>query len=223
MITLYQDPLSTTSRPVLLFLAEHDLPVALKTVSLLAEEQKAPDYTALNPSQAVPFLVDDELAIGECSAILKYLADLAGSPAYPREPKARARVNWAMDWLNTGLSRDLNYGHVYPRMFPKYAWPDPAMQAAMLDRGLENGRRWLTILDEKILAHGGEWMLGDQFTIADYLGAEYVSLGTAVGFDLSPWPRVTAWLERMRARPSWAPSHAALDAFLEALRTPRAA
>ena len=221
MIKLYHDPISTTSRPVLLCLAEHDLPVEKIVVSLMNGEQKRDAYKAINPNQAVPTLVDDDLAIGEGSAILKYLADLAGSSAYPLDLKARARIDAMMDWFNTGFAKDFHAHHCYPQMFPHHRFESPAVQSAVVKRGLQNSRRWLSILNDHYLAHGGPYLLGRELTIADYLGAGYVSVGEAVDFDLSPWPRVAAWLERMRARPAWLEVFAPFYGMVASLRVIR--
>ena len=218
MIKLYHDPISTTSRPILLFLAEHDLPVENIAVSLMNGAHKRDDYRAINPNQAVPALVDDDLAIGEVSAILKYLADLAGSPAYPLDLKVRARINAMMDWFNTGFAKDFLAHHCYPQMFPHHRFESPAVQSAVMKRGLQNSRRWLSILNDHPLAHDGPFLLGRELTIADYLGACYVSVGDAVDFDLSPWPRVAAWIERMRARPAWLEVFPAFYGLVASLR-----
>src|SRR5215211_6303170 len=98
---LYCDPVSTTSRPVMLFAAQENIPLVLEHVDLMSGGHMAPAYLALNPNGIVPFLVDGDFGLGESSAILKYLADKVGSAAYPRELKARARVNEALDWFNT--------------------------------------------------------------------------------------------------------------------------
>lgn len=223
MIKLYHDPISTTSRPVMLFVAEHDLPVEMIRVPLLEGAHLTDEYAAINPNRAVPALVDGELAIGECSAILKYLAERAGSPTYPAGLEARTRVNSAMDWLNTGFYRDFGYGFVYPQVFAHCAYADPAAQSEVVKRGLDNARRWLAVLDEHMLDHGGPYLLGSDVSIADYLGASYLAIGDSVGFGFGEWPRVDAWLAAMRARPSWTPTFAAFEAFLAAIGVDRLA
>jgi glutathione S-transferase len=222
-IKLYHDPTSTTSRGVLLFLAEHDLTVEKIVVSLMESEHRRAEYAAINPNQAVPALVDDDLVIGEGSAILKYLADLAGSPTYPLDLKQRARINAMMDWFNTGLSRDLNYSYCYPQMLANNRFDNPTVQAGVLRRGLENGKRWLTILNDHFLAHDQAFLLGREISLADYLGASYLSVCEAVELDLSPWPRVEAWMERMRSRPSWLEVFPAFYGLVAAIREIRRA
>lgn len=217
---LYCDPISTTSRPILLFLAEHPLPVAVETVSLFAGQHQAPEYAAINPNQAVPTLVDDGFVLTEASAILKHLADSVGE-AYPKAPQARARVNQLMDWFNTGLYRDFGYNYVYPQVLPDYRFENPATQADVLARGEARGARWLSILDTYWLSGAG-FLCGDEPTIADFLGASYVTLADWVGYDLSAYPNVTRWLRAIRARPSWDQVHGPWNALVAQLRQPAA-
>lgn len=218
---LYCDPISTTSRPVLLFLADHDLAVDVEHVCLLTGEHRTAAFAAINPNRQVPLLEDGDLRLPEGSAILKYLAEAAGSPAYPTERKARARVNAAMDWFNTGYSFSMNYLHVYPQMLPEHMWQDPAVQAQVTARGLAWGRDRLDVLDRHMLQDA--FVCGPELTVADYLGGVYVGLSEAIAFDLSPWPRVAAWMARLRARPGWDETHAAFYGLLARARQDQAA
>jgi len=49
---------------------------------------------------------------------------------------------------------------------------------------------------------GRDWLEGD-FTLADIAFAPHLWLIVDAGFDLSPYPAVDAWLDRMLARPAW--------------------
>ena len=103
---LYYHPVSTTSRPILLFAAESGIDLEYQLVDLFTGEQYKPDYSAINPSHQVPVLEDGDFRLTESSAILKYLADKYDLPSYPKDIKKRAKVNEVMDWLNTQLYRD---------------------------------------------------------------------------------------------------------------------
>ena len=80
---LYYHPVSTTSRPVVLFAAESNIPLDYQVVDLFSGAQYKPEYAAINPSHQVPVLEDGDFRLTESSAILKYLAEKAHSPAYP--------------------------------------------------------------------------------------------------------------------------------------------
>ena len=90
----------------------------MQIVDLFTGEQYQSPFEKINPSHQVPVLEDGDFRLTESSAILKYLADKAGSPAYPKDPRQRARVNERMDWFNTGFYRDFSYGFLYPQIFP---------------------------------------------------------------------------------------------------------
>jgi glutathione S-transferase len=211
---LYADPISTTCRPVLLLVAESGADVEMVHIDLLTGAHRKPDYAAINPSCAVPCLEDEDLRIGESSAILKYIADKIGSPAYPKDLKKRAKINAMMDWFNTGLYRDFGYGFVYPQIFPHYKHEQEVAQTATLNAGRERAKKWLSILDKDLIGPKNKFLLGDEVTIADYFGAEILSLVDIVRCDMSPWPNVQRWLKNMRALPSWDNVHADYNAKL---------
>ena len=93
---LYAHPASTTSRPILMFCAEQGVEVENITIDLFSGAHKEAPYLAVNPNGMIPAIDDDGFILSESSAILKYLADKIGSPTYPQEAQARARVNEIM-------------------------------------------------------------------------------------------------------------------------------
>ena len=215
-LKLYCDPLSTACRPILLLAAEHDLRLELQHVDLLSNESRGAAFGAINPNHIVPYLVDDDLEMGEGSAILKYLADKIGSPAYPAELKARAKVNEAMDWFNTNFYRDFIYFLVYPRILPDDHKPEAAILPGLMRYGADKSAKWLKVLDQNMLGDR-PFVCGDEVTLADYLGACFVSMGWTVGHDFSPYPKVQAWLARMSARPAWPVANAAFNGWISAV------
>src|SRR5215467_10648289 len=106
---IYYHPASTTSRPLMLFAAESGLKIDFQVVDLFTGEHYQPPYAGMNPNRLVPMLEDGDFRLTESSAILKYLAEKIGSPAYPKDLKARAKVNEMMDWVNTQVCREFAY------------------------------------------------------------------------------------------------------------------
>ena len=86
---LYYHPVSTVSRPIMMFAADNHIALDYKVVDLMTGEHMKPEYAAINPSCAVPTLEDGEFRMTESSAILKYLADKFDSPAYPKDLQKR--------------------------------------------------------------------------------------------------------------------------------------
>lgn len=218
---LHAHPGSTTCRPILLFAAEAGIALDLAFVDLFAGDHRSPGFAAINPNRAVPVLEDGSFRLTECSAILKYLAERAGSPAYPVGPQARARINALMDWFNTGFYRAFGYGLVYPQVLPEHAWPSAQIQDIALARAEAEARRHLDVLDRHHLDGEAPFLGGAAPSLADHLGAAYVTIGELIDFDLAPWPRVRRWLAAMKARPAWAPVNAAFEGWVELHRQAR--
>jgi len=209
---LYCDPISTTSRPVMMFIAEHGLDVELVNVDLMSNAHQDPAYLAVNPNGIVPFLVDGDLKLGESAAILKYLARKVGSAAYPAEPAAQAKVDEAVSWFSTQFHEYFCLFVCYPNMGVPHGAPPELMQA-MMAFGQEHAPRWLKVLDGHMLA-GRAYVAGDEISIADYLGLSMVLLGGLAGYDFSPYPNIEAWIARLQARPSYAPTFATFNGAL---------
>jgi glutathione S-transferase len=200
---LYYHPVSTTCRPITQFAAESGITLELQLVDLFTGEHLQPPYCAINPSACVPMLEDGSFRLGECSAILKYLADIVESPAYPAELRRRARVNERMDWFNTGLYRDLGYGLIYPQVLPHLRLQDEEAHKAAMAASRERAKKWLSVLDEHIIG-SAPFVCGEEITLADYMGAAYLTVGEVIRLDYSAYPNIVRWLTAMKARPSWA-------------------
>lgn len=215
---LYYHPASTTSRILMLFVAENRINMDMQLVDILSGEHQREPFASINPNRLVPVLEDDGMRLTESSAILKFLADNIDSPAYPKDLKQRARVNERMDWFNSNLYRDYGYGLVYPQVFSYLAYPDPVVQKAVLERGLDKSKRWLEILDRNLLGPKQAYLCGEQLTIADHFGACMLEAGKLVACNFGAYPNVNRWVERMRALPSWGKVHEAFYGFVDSLK-----
>ena len=216
---LYYHPISTTSRTVMLFAAESGIPLEMQVVDLFTGEHMKPPYSSLNPNRLIPTLEDGDFVLTENSAILKYLAEKTGSPAYPKDLKQRARVNERMDWTSTQLCSDLVYGLVYPQIFDSHKRRSDEAQAATLERAKERAQTWLSVLNDHILGTGNNYLCGDAITIADYHAVSYVALAEVIGSDLAAFPNVRAWLGRMKALKSWAQVFSVIDGYAASLKS----
>ena len=145
---LYMHPVSMTSRPVRLFMAEKGLKADEEVIDLMTGAHFQEPYASLNPSKLVPMLDDDGFKLTESSAILKYLAEKFDLPEYPKDLKQRAKVNEVMDWLNTNFYREWAYGLCYPQLFPHMKRRSDEAQAATLEWGKEQSKRWLQVLND---------------------------------------------------------------------------
>jgi GSH-dependent disulfide-bond oxidoreductase len=165
-------------------------------VDLTKREQREPALMALNPFGRVPVLVDGDLTLWESHAILAYLGEKTGR-LWPTSAAGRAN---ALKWLFF-LS-----GHLTP----------PASEVALRIRAKVLG---LTP-DEATIARGekalpdvirvvegqlanNRWLLGADFSLADCAYCPILNVVERAGFSYGGFPRVTAYLDTIRARPAW--------------------
>jgi glutathione S-transferase len=196
-----------------MFIADHGMEVEQEVVDLMAGEQYQSAFAAINPNNVVPVLEDGGFRLTECSAILKYLADVVDSPTYPKELQARARVNSAMDWVNTGFYRAFGYNLCYPQVLPRLKWPDATAQLLALAAGQAGSRKLLGVMNDHMLGVSNPWLCGDSLSIADYFASGILSLGKLTGCNFSAWANVQHWYDRIQAMPNWESANAALYAW----------
>jgi glutathione S-transferase len=151
------------------------------------------DYRAINPLGYVPALrLDDGTVLTENSAILQYIADQY--PEAQLAPPASDRVGRAKlrQWLSF-IGAELHKSPMTPLLGDK---TPPEVKAWTLNRYAPR----LAYLDAKLKDR--EFLL-DRFSVADgYLAVVLNWTRATPQIDLSAYPNVKAYLERMRARPS---------------------
>ena len=215
---LYCHPASTTSRIVMMFAAEEGVKLDYETVDLFTGAHLKPEFAKINPNCLVPVLEDGDFRLTESAAIIRYLADKVGSPAYPKDLRARARVNEMMDWFNSNCYKDIAYGLAYPQLFPHHKRPGEAVQAGTLAWGKERAQGWLKILDQDLIGPSKRFLCGERVTLADYMGAEMVALGEVIRSDYKAYPNVQRWLKNMKALKSWPKVHEVIQGFAASVK-----
>jgi glutathione S-transferase len=91
-------------------------------------------------------------------------------------------------------------------------------QAATLEFGKVNAKRWLALLNDYWIGPDKTYLVGNTITIADYFGAGIVTLGEIIGVDFAPYPNVTRWLAAMTKLPNWGKVNEAFDGLREAVK-----
>jgi len=201
-----------------MFIQDNNLPVEEEVVDLMTGAHHQEPYVSVNPNRQVPTLDDDGFILTESSAILKYLAEKNGSPAYPAgDIKTRGKINEMMDWINANFYRDFGYGLIYPQVFPTHKRPSDQAQQATLDWAKEKSGGWLDILDQKIIGSRSH-LVGDKLTIADYFGTAIFTTGELVGCDFKNYPNVKRWLDGMKQRPAYAGVFGPFNDFTKSLK-----
>jgi glutathione S-transferase len=215
---LYMHPVSMTSRPVRLFIAENNLDIEEQVVDLMTGEHLKDPYASMNPNKLVPMIEDGDFRLTESSAILKFLASKFDLPSYPKDLKKRAKVDEMMDWFNTQFYRDFGYGLSYPQIFPHHKRPSDELQQGTIAWGKERAHGWFQILNDYWIGPKNQYLCGDQITIADYFGSCLATLGEIIRCNFKAYPNVDRWLGNMKKLKNWNRINEALYGFASSVK-----
>ena len=203
-IQLYSLP-TPNGVKVSIMLEEIGLPYEAHRVGFDSADQKSPEFTSLNPYGKIPAILDPlgpggaPLALFESGAILIYLAEKSGR-LLPSEPARRYQT---IQWLMFQMAA---VGPMFGQVgfFHKFAGREFEDKRPR-DRYVGESRRVLEVLDGRLA--GGQWIAGDEFTVADI--ATFPWVRNLVGFygagdlvGIGDFPHVTRALEAFAARPA---------------------
>jgi glutathione S-transferase len=197
-VVLYHHPYSRAAN-VIWMLEEVGVGYELRFVDIMKGGQKAPEVVALNAMGKLPVLTDGEVVVTESAAIALYLADRYSSgnlaPACD-DPARGAYLRWSLfapSVIEPGVSAKMN------------KWEYKASQA-----GWGSHEAMVAAMESAIA--GKSYILGERFSMAD------VVFGGTVRFMLrfkmlDPTPALTAYSERLGARPALQKSEAKNNAI----------
>lgn len=214
----YAHPASTVSRPVLQFIADHDLDIEVRIVDIFREEQLGAAFTQKNPNRLIPVLEDGNFLLTESASILRFLAEKIDSKTYPKDLQHRARINERIDWFNSNFYRDWGYGLIYPQVFPTHKRDPEASQVDHIARAHARSAAWLQVLNDHYLRADASYLCGDTLTIADYFGLGILSAGQLIHCDLGDYLNIESWMKKMRALPSYDKTYAAFNMLSDAFK-----
>lgn len=169
---------------------EADLDVALDRVTFGEKRTTTDgrDFYALNPQGAVPTLeLDDGTLLTENAALMQYLASLA--PAKNLAP-GDGLTHWRLLETLNFIATELHKG-----FSPMFRSPPPE-QRELLVKNLLNRFK---LLDGKL--GDKQFLVGDGFTIADAYAFVMLRWAKRFELDLSGYPRLGAYFDRIRQRP----------------------
>ncbi|WP_234085660.1 glutathione S-transferase family protein [Azonexus sp. R2A61] len=189
---LYNLSLSGNCYKVRLFAALAGIDVDIVDVDFLGGEHKRPPLIDLNPWGEIPVLVDGDVVLRDSQAILVYLArKYAGESWLPGDPAGMAEV---VQWLSTAANEVQN-GPASARLIDKFGYS--------LDKAdtLRRAARILPLLEGRLARH--PWLALGRPSIADCAVFPYVALAPEGGVDLTPYPAILAWIERVKGLPGF--------------------
>ena len=176
-----------------IILQEAGLPFeAIKINEHTKEISGGGDYKSVNPLGTVPALVlDDDTLIVEGPVIAQYIADLAPEKNLvpPNGTMDRVRLQ---SWLNF-FSSDMHKGGFSPLFYK--ALPEE-YEGVFRDKL----KARFTHLDQHLASK--QYLMGDMYTIADAHLFVVSNWASWTNFDLSPYPAVLSFRERVSTRPA---------------------
>jgi GST-like protein len=193
MIDLYTSP-TPNGHKASVTLEELGLPYEVHAIDMSKNEQKEEWFLKLNPNGRIPVIVDrdvDDLAIFETGAIMIYLAEKTGR-LMPTDVKGRSRtIQWLMFQMG-GVGPMMGQANVFYRYFPEKIQP-------AIDRYQHETRRLFEVLERGL--NDSEWLVGDEFTIADIANWCWVRTYKWSGVSIDGLPNLRRWLDAIRERP----------------------
>ncbi len=192
---LYDSGVSGNCYKVRLLLAHLGIEYERHELDVVDRSNRAEVLGELNPGLRVPtLLLDDGRALGESGAIMWYLGD--GTEYVPEDAFERAKV---LQWMFFEQYSHEPYVAV-PRFWLTKGIPvDPDVLAERRRVGYLAFDAMESGLD------GRTFFVGERYSIADVALYAYTHVAGEGGFDLTGYPRVRAWLDRVAARPGHVP------------------
>ncbi|SAK85165.1 glutathione S-transferase family protein [Caballeronia ptereochthonis] len=176
---------------VRLALEQLNLPHVWHEVDMMNGATRTDEFRKLNPNGKVPVLViDEKTTLAESDAILCYLAE--GTPLLPDDRLERAQ---ALQWMffeqyshepNVAVAR-------FILQFLKQPG-DPRLP----DR-IAGSYRALDVMEQHLATR--TYFVGERYTVADIALYAYTHVAHEANVDLSRYPAIRAWIERVRSQP----------------------
>lgn len=160
-------------------------------------ETRTPEFLAKNPNGKVPLLqLPDGRYLSESNAILIYLAE--GSRLWPTDRWQHAQ---ALQWMFFEQYSHEPYIAV-ARFIMKYL-PADHQRRQELPQLQERGCQALGVMEKHLQQQ--MFFSGSHYGVADISLFAYTHGAAEGGFDLSAYPALRAWLERVRTQPGFIP------------------
>jgi glutathione S-transferase len=191
-VLLYDSGVSGNCYKVRLLFAQLGLSYERQEVDVVDRSDRLELLGEVNPGLRVPTLrLDNGRSLGESGAILWLFAE--GTPYLPEDRFERAQV---LQWMFFEQYSHEPYIAVL-RFWAEFSPVEPADTDVAAK--LTGGYRALDAMERHLT--GRAFLVAERYTIADIALYAYTHVAQEGGFDLSSYPSIRAWLERVAAEP----------------------
>jgi glutathione S-transferase len=187
------------SLPALVGLEEANAEFDAVRLILPNGDQRRPEYLAIHPRGRVPVLVIDGVAISENIAVLTAIdrlfpqARLLPSNDVTQLARAYELLSWFASTVHVSFAQ-------FAR--PERYTPDTSAWPALKAGGRENMLAAFAEIEAR-LEDGRNWLLGEEFSLADPYVHVFHRWTPRLEIDLSGYPAFQAHAQRLQARPSF--------------------
>ncbi|NWA27830.1 glutathione S-transferase family protein [Pseudomonas gingeri] len=162
-------------------------------VDILKGDTETPEFLAKNPNGKVPVLeLEDGTCLWESNAILNFLAD--GSEFLPTEPRLRTQV---LQWQF--FEQYSHEPYIAVARFIEFYLGLPEERREEYLKLQKRGHKALKVMEKQL--QQTPYLVGEHYSIADIALYAYTHVAHEGGFDLSVYPGIQAWLQRVASHP----------------------
>ncbi|MGH7960934.1 MAG: glutathione S-transferase family protein [Candidatus Binatia bacterium] len=176
-------------------LKEKNLPFDRIVMDLPNKEQKQPWYLALNPYGKVPLLVEEGAWVYESAICDEYLEEKYPIPPLaPTDPGEKAQMRLWIEFCSSQF--------VPPVISLLYEMRKP-LQERKEEKIRHNRERLNELfprLEERVQTQ--DYLMGT-YGLADITFTPFLALCERAGVDLSRFPKVAQWAQRLKSRDSY--------------------
>lgn len=171
----------------------------LNLLDLATQEHKSEEHLKRHPLGKVPTVEVDGQHFYESNAICRFIADSNNNKLYGDTPAVRAITNQWIDFSAMHIGRWLTV--IFFEKQIKAAFMGGETDPAAVDEAETFLSQQLPVLEAQLAK--GNFITGDDITIADIIAYAYFETVEYTGFDLSVYPNITQWIATIKARPSF--------------------
>jgi len=175
-------------------------------IKLMENQQKEPWFEAVNPNGRIPALLDNRegkkpIRVWESGSILQYLAthyDKKFEYHFEDPDLETEMISWINFQMGGGGPMQGQANHFF-----RYA---PEKIEYGITRYQNETKRIYGVYEDHLTGKKDgekkEWLVGGKFSVADMMSHGWIRCSSWAGVDISPFPSLKAWVEKIDARPA---------------------
>jgi glutathione S-transferase len=194
-LRLYDFLPSGNGYKIRLLLSQIGMPFERVEVDILKGETRTPEFLSKNPAGKIPLLeIEPGKYLAESNAILIYLSE--GTEFLPYDRFFRAQV---LQWLF------FEQNSHEPFIATSRFWISILGKGDRYKEAIEEKRQpgyaALNLMENHLKTRN--FLVAERYTIADIALFAYTHVADEGGFDLTQFPAIQAWIERVKLQPGY--------------------